>query len=370
MRIISGDRNISHFNYKSGSIAGLLGFAMLMAAFVLGCGGSPGDLDQSKDVADQKIAERTSDAREKAESSDADHLGSISCRECHENFYKLWATSHHGLAMQPYSPQLAKEKLTPQKNDIAIGKRRYRADVDADGKGRMIEQGPNGKHEYPIVHVMGGKNVYYFLTPADRGRLQTLPLAYDVNRKEWYDTTASAVRHFGDRRDEALDWRDLEYTFNTSCFNCHVSQLSKNYDSKTNSYDTHWEEPGINCETCHGSGKEHIRVCREAKEKGDDAPEDIKLTVVTQKHGFTPHQVDTSCAPCHAKMVPITSTYQPGDRYFDHFSLVGLEHPDFYPDGRDLGENYTYTTWRMSPCVKAAEKGTGPISRNGPQGAA
>ena len=30
---------------------------------------------------------------------------------------------------------------------------------------------------------MGGKNVYYFLTALDRGRLQTLPVAYDVEQE-------------------------------------------------------------------------------------------------------------------------------------------------------------------------------------------
>jgi hypothetical protein len=29
-----------------------------------------------------------------------------------------------------------------------------------------------------------------------RGRLQTLPVAYDVRRKEWFDTALSGVRHF------------------------------------------------------------------------------------------------------------------------------------------------------------------------------
>ncbi len=29
------------------------------------------------------------------------YVGSKSCRECHERFYKLWSTSYHGLAMQP-----------------------------------------------------------------------------------------------------------------------------------------------------------------------------------------------------------------------------------------------------------------------------
>jgi Flp pilus assembly protein TadD len=54
-------------------------------------------------------------------------------------------------------------------------------------------------------------------------------------------------------------------------------------------------------------------------------------------------------------MYPITSTFEPGDRYFDHFGLTTLEHPDFYPDGRDLGENYTYTLWLTSPCIASGE---------------
>src|SRR5690349_22286822 len=33
----------------------------------------------------------------------AGYAGSSSCRECHAHFYELWAPSHHGLAMQPYT---------------------------------------------------------------------------------------------------------------------------------------------------------------------------------------------------------------------------------------------------------------------------
>jgi tetratricopeptide (TPR) repeat protein len=61
------------------------------------------------------------------------------------------------------------------------------------------------------------------------------------------------------------------------------------------------------------------------------------------------------CNSCHAKMSPVSATFKPGDRFFDHFDLITLEHPDFYPDGRDLGENYTMTGWLMSPCVKAGK---------------
>jgi len=70
---------------------------------------------------------------------------------------------------------------------------------------------------------------------------------------------------------------------------------------------------------------------------------------------MTMTQRDDNCATCHAKMRPITKGFTPGERFFDHFDLTAFEDPDYYPDGRDLGENYTYTQWLISPCVKSGK---------------
>ncbi len=291
------------------------------------------------------------------ESSSSGHIqskaftGSASCRQCHERFYKLWAPSHHGLAMQPYTAVFAKANLMPQAEDINIGRFRYRAEIEAD-KGWVREKDSEGQRTYAIEHVLGGKNVYYFLTPYEKGRLQTLPVAYDVNKKLWFDTAASGVRHFPGRdRDEPVHWTDPLYTFNTSCHSCHVSQLSTNYDLKTDTYHTTWAEPGINCETCHGPCDQHVEVYQEAAAKGRE-PDDLKL--ISTKP-FSVEQTNSMCNSCHAKMSPVSASFRPGDKYFDHFNLITLEHPDFYPDGRDLGENYTMTSWRMSPCAKSGK---------------
>ncbi|MBP6941745.1 MAG: tetratricopeptide repeat protein [Syntrophorhabdaceae bacterium] len=276
--------------------------------------------------------------------------GSGSCRECHARFYQLWSTSFHGLAMQPYTAPFARAKLTAQTDDVIIGRYRYRADISEDA-GWVTESGPEGKKRYGIEHVLGGKNVYYFLTPLEKGRLQTLPVAYDVRKKEWFDTAASGIRHIPGRRpDDPVNWKDRPYTFNTACYNCHVSQLSTNYDAKTDVYHTTWREPGINCETCHGPAEEHNRLFRTTP-KGQ-RPKDMKIISVGS---FTPEQHNATCSVCHAKTMPLTSSFKPGDRFFDHFDLVTLEDPDFYPDGRDLGENYTYTGWRMSPCARSGK---------------
>lgn len=278
------------------------------------------------------------------------YTGSTSCRKCHEKFYQLWAPSRHGLAMQPYTAELARNKLSPQIEEIVIGDSRYRADIAGD-TGWVIERGPEGEKKYRIDHVMGGKNVYYFLTAMDRGRLQTLPVAYDVNKKEWFDMAASGVRHFPGQTDEPINWKDWQYTFNTACYGCHVSQVSTNYDFKSDTYHTVWKEPGINCETCHGPAEEHVRVCEDAP-KGT-VPKDLKI--IRGGRDFTHEQNNATCSSCHAKAVVLTPTFKLADKFFDHFGLVTLESPDYYPDGRDLGENYTYTSWLMSPCVKSGK---------------
>jgi len=277
--------------------------------------------------------------------------GSVSCRQCHEKFYELWATSHHGLAMQPYTDALGQNELTPQTKTITVGRYTYQAFVGA-GEGYVLEIGPETTQRYPIVHVLGGKNVYYFLANWKKGRLQTMPVAYDVQRGQWYDTAASGIRHFpGTLTDEAVHWTDPFYTFNTSCFDCHVSQLATNYDPNTDTYHTQWGEAGINCETCHGPSQRHVTLF-EQLEEGQETPKDMKIIITRELSG---EQINAMCSACHAKMSPLTKVFTPGQLFYDHFDLVTLENPDFYPDGRDLGENYTYTTWSMSPCSQSGK---------------
>ncbi|MCX7045685.1 MAG: multiheme c-type cytochrome, partial [Candidatus Sumerlaeota bacterium] len=258
-------------------------------------------------------------------------VGSSECRACHENFYRKWAPSWHGLAMQTYAGAMVRAPISRATTDVMIGQYQFRPEITS-ATGYVQETGPHGKKRYAMLYTLGGKNVYYFLTPVERGRLQVLPIAFDMRRRQWLDTTASALRHFRESPDEALHWTERPLTFNTSCHGCHVSQISSNYDLEKDTYHTVWREPGINCETCHGPGGEHIRVCKRAPK--DRPPSNLKI-ISTKK--FSADQNNALCAPCHAKMIPLTGAYKPGDRYLDHYDLVCLEDRDFYPDGRDLG---------------------------------
>ena len=182
-------------------------------------------------------------------------VGSKKCRDCHEDFYKRGPRRFTAWPCSRIRP-LRRENLTLPVVTPPSAPDQYRVEIDDQG-GRVRQRRPDGEKTYPISYVMGGKNVYYFLTPLERGRLQVLPVAYDVHKKSWYDTAASGVRHFPDRPDEALHWTDRTFTFNTACFNCHVSQLRTNYDLAGDAYNTTWSEPGISCESCHGPAGDH-----------------------------------------------------------------------------------------------------------------
>ena len=247
--------------------------------------------------------------------------------------------------MQSVTAELLMKNRFENGKRISVGDLFYQSVVIGDSL-FIREYGEKGDSVfYSAIHAMGGKYVYYFLTSLDGGRLQVLPLAFDLKTSEWYDNPGSGVRHFENAADAALDWKSYPFTFNTSCYSCHVSQLSTNYDPEAMTYRTQWHEPGINCETCHGPAEEHIRAFAEAG-SGEILP-DIKI--ISTKI-FTPEQHNSSCGSCHAKMIPITSTFTPGEYFYNAFDLITPEDPDFYPDGRDLGEKYTYSSWEMNAC--------------------
>ena len=97
------------------------------------------------------------------------YAGSSSCRECHESFYEKWAPSHHGKAMQPVTAEFVQTELTPLEAPLTVRGQTYRVDL---GERQLVETAKDGKvTRYTLQHAMGGKNVFYFLTLLDKGKL-------------------------------------------------------------------------------------------------------------------------------------------------------------------------------------------------------
>src|SRR6188472_509632 len=90
------------------------------------------------------------------EAAPSPYSGSARCRDCHQDFYRRWSGSHHGLAMQAFSTTLARAQLAPQAQDVVVGGHRFRADPAA---GVVRETSADGAVDHPISHpishVMG-----------------------------------------------------------------------------------------------------------------------------------------------------------------------------------------------------------------------
>ncbi len=282
-----------------------------------------------------------------------EYLGSSDCLVCHERFYKLWHNSHHGKAMEAFSVSLTKT-LEPMKEAIEVGGEKFIVEFDEHGGILRGTSACGEETTWRIRFSFGGRNVRYFLIPMDKGKLQVAPVAYYVHQRKWYDSAGSMVRNFleDEPQDEALPWTDRQLTFNTSCHDCHVSQLEKNYNPEDDSYRTTWKEPGINCETCHGPAEAHVKAAEEAAAKGEELKE---LKLLRFHEDLDLAQRNSTCGPCHAKGTILTRDFTPGELYFDHYDLTSYEDRDFWPDGRDLGENYTQTGWMANQCAISGE---------------
>jgi tetratricopeptide (TPR) repeat protein len=269
--------------------------------------------------------------------------GSVSCRECHSEFFEKWSTSWHGLSVRPFASGWDRGEVEPPTGEFRIGEEIYRVDMDA---GRVVANAGGIERFHVIEQVVGGRDVIYFLTRLEQGRLQVLPMGYDVRRKEWFEIASSTVRHFETLDAAAVDWRAPAYTFNAACYGCHVSHGHHRYDPIEDRLEAAWQEPGISCEACHGPAEEHVRLSRSLP--AGTRLEDWKIAGLRELSG---ERVDSLCGTCHGKLVPITNRFAPGERLLDHFDVIGFEDLDFAVDGRDRGENYTYAGWRMNRCA-------------------
>uniref|UniRef100_UPI0035253708 hypothetical protein n=1 Tax=Salmonella enterica TaxID=28901 RepID=UPI0035253708 len=114
-------------------------------------------------------------------------------------------------------------------------------------------------------------------------------------------------------------------------------------------YHTTWGEPGISCEACHGSAGKHVEAmkARAAERKRASASsagsptdkaagkspdkvagkshDDVGPLHILRSKDMTAAQTNDMCATCHAKLVPLSLDFLPGDRFFDHFDLIVLD---------------------------------------------
>ena len=264
------------------------------------------------------------------------------CIDCHEEQYKLWSGSHHDLAMD-----VANDKtVIGDFNNTTFTEHGVTSTFyKKDDKFFIRTDGRDGKlHDYEITYVFGVDPLQQYMIEFPDGRIQMPDIGWDDHPKEeggqrWFhihpddDITPDHIFHWTRR---FLNW-------NYMCAECHTTNLQKNYDLETNTFNTTWTMINVGCQGCHGPGSNHVEWANSGGEQ-EDANKGLEVNLKSKD----PREQIESCARCHSRRNGLQKDYQYGKPLLDYYVPQVLTDPYYYPDGQILDEVYVYGSFVQS----------------------
>ena len=267
-------------------------------------------------------------------------LGDFKCKECHQNEFKDWKGSHHDKAMQVADSvsvlgNFNGEKFTSQ----GVTSYFYKKGVDF----YVNTEGPDGKnHDYQIIYTFGITPLQQYIVKFPNGHFQCLRTAWDSIKNEWFDLYPD----FKVVHSEWLHWSRGGLNWNTMCADCHSTNVRKNYDFETNSYDTKYAIMNVSCEACHGPGKQHVDDVNSLGDNYSDSGT-LQMTINTE-----PKELVDQCARCHMRREQFSASFNFEGTMLDHYYPELLTEQLYHPDGQILDEVYVYGSFIQSKMYK------------------
>jgi len=267
---------------------------------------------------------------------DAQFLGDNTCKACHPNPFKDWEGSHHDKAMQTVSDA----SILADFNNVSFKSQGITSRFFKKGMDYFVNtEGPDGKyHDYKIEYTFGVTPLQQYIVKFPDGHYQCLRTAWDSKKNKWFDLYPD----FKVVHSEWLHWSRGGLNWNNMCSDCHSTNVRKNYDEKTHSYNTKYTFINVSCEACHGPGKNHVT---DVSRLGSDyqATGTLKMTLNTN-----PKDLVDQCARCHMRREQISANYNFEGTMLDHYFPQLITEGIYHPDGQILNEDYVYGSFVQS----------------------
>jgi len=266
-------------------------------------------------------------------------VGTAACITCHDAQFQDWRGSDHDLAMDV----AVDSTVIGDFNDAELvhdgmTSRFYRRDGDYF----IFTEGVGGEMtEFEITHVFGHDPLQQYLTPFPGGRLQAVNLAWDQVENRWYTMYPDQDIPPGDW----LHWTRNGQNWNGMCAECHSTNLQKNYDPATDTYNTTWTDIDVGCEACHGPGSGHVAWAGVPPMARPDLPQ---AGLVVETSDMAGPQLVELCAPCHARRSELGDYDHAGGDALDYMLPSLLREGLYHPDGQILDEVYVYGSFLQS----------------------
>jgi len=301
----------------------------------------------------------------------AAYAGSETCAGCHQAEARLWQTSQHKKAMDHATDKSVLGDFSGVTFEYyGVTSRFFRK----DGKYFVETDGPDGKlATFEVKYTFGLDPLQQYLIEFPDGRIQALSIAWDSRPKNqggqrWFHLYPDEnIRH-----DDVLHWTKLNQNWNFMCAECHSTGVRKNYDAATDKFATTWAEISVGCETCHGTGSDHVAWARnqaswwpfgkrEDRSKGLSVRFDDRANVTwapnpqngKPQRSIAPALLRTeveTCGFCHARGGAFSEDWVPGRWLSNTHRVSPFERRLFFADGqiRDVEEPYNYQPFKQS----------------------
>lgn len=290
----------------------------------------------------------------------AEYIGVEQCKACHQKEYSAWQGSHHDMSMKHANSNSVLGNFT---NFKLIENKQTTRFYRKDNQYWVNLKGPEGKfHDYQIKYTFGYEPLQQYMVEFEDGRVQLIPFAWDSRPKQqggqrWFNL----YPQFTDKHQEFF-WTNTGQNWNYMCADCHSTNVSKNFDENTNSYNTTFSEINVACEACHGPASEHINWTKQKStqdivDKGfsRDLSKSVKawalkdnattMSPTSIKHS----QQNLVCAQCHSRHVQISNADHVGKNNFgERYILSLIDSSLYYPDGQVYEENFVYGSFLQS----------------------
>jgi tetratricopeptide (TPR) repeat protein len=279
------------------------------------------------------------DDHPEATPAEAEFVGREQCIACHTEAYELWLGSDHDNAMDTATDETVLGDFDDAEfTHAGITSRFYRKD---DGF-FVFTEGPGGEMvEFEIEYTFGIEPLQQYLVPFPGGRLQALPIAWDTERERWFTLNPDAVI----APDDWLHWTRNGQNWNGMCAECHSTNLKKNFDAETGTFDTTWSEIDVSCEACHGPGSLHV-AWAEVDPMGRELIDNYGLEVVSS--GLDNREYVEMCAPCHSRRSELPDYDHSQSDLLQYHVPSLLDAGLYHPDGQILEEVYVWGSFVQS----------------------
>lgn len=275
-----------------------------------------------------------------AETTSATFVDNETCAGCHVDQFEQWTGSHHEQAMQPANAETVLANFDDVSfSDAGVTSRFF----ERDGSYFVNTVGENGEYaDYKVAYTFGVEPLQQYLLEFPNGQLQAFTVAWDVAEESWF----SLYQGEQIAPNDPLHWTSNGFTANSSCIDCHTTNMQLNYDVASDSYATTWDEVNVSCQACHGPGSEHVAWAEEGGNSAD-------LGLINDYDAIDSAELADSCARCHSRRYPITEDDAYGHSFYDDFMPELLRENLYHADGQMLDEVYVYGSFTQSKMFHA-----------------